>query len=323
MGVTRMPLRAGGRGRCARGRRGAQRVRDRPAGGRRSPALPRRGLQHGHDHPRPSVRQRPGRATADPVALRLDLYQPPATDTVNKRPAIVWVHGGGFMRRRQGLRPLARPRQQVREARLRDGLDQLPAVGSGQRLRGHQLPRQRASPPRSTRSTTHRQPSAGCGRTPPRYGIDPGRIAIGGESAGGITATLAGLRADDPGDSGNPGFSSSVRAFASISGGILDGGFVDARRYRRDLLPRHGGQHRALLVVGGHRRTHCATSGRRPTWSCTRERATCRTPSSAPRCSRTPRTTSTGRSTSRTRPVSRWRRPGPPSGSSSGPGSRR
>ena len=60
------------------------------------------------------------------------------------------------------------------------------------------------------------------------YGIDPDRIAIGGESAGGITATLVGLRSNDAGGSGNPGFSQRVQAFASISGGIIGGFFVDA-----------------------------------------------------------------------------------------------
>jgi acetyl esterase/lipase len=31
----------------------------------------------------------------NPVTLELDLYQP-AGDTLAKRPALVWVHGGGF-----------------------------------------------------------------------------------------------------------------------------------------------------------------------------------------------------------------------------------
>jgi acetyl esterase/lipase len=59
------------------------------------------------------------------------------------------------------------------------------------------------------------------------YRIDPDRIAIAGESAGGITATGVGTRANDPGDSGNPGYSSSVRAWVSISGGVQGGVFVD------------------------------------------------------------------------------------------------
>jgi dienelactone hydrolase len=59
-------------------------------------------------------------------------------------------------------------------------------------------------------------------------GIDPTRIGIGGESAGGITATLVGLHSEDPGSSGNPGFPSTVRGFVSISGGLPNGIFASA-----------------------------------------------------------------------------------------------
>ena len=34
-------------------------------------------------------------AQGNPVTLRLDLYRP-AGDTHTSRPALVWVHGGGF-----------------------------------------------------------------------------------------------------------------------------------------------------------------------------------------------------------------------------------
>ena len=42
------------------------------------------------------------------------------------------------------------------------------------------------------------------------YKIDPDRIAIGGSSAGAITALQVGANSEDPGTSGNPGFSSAV-----------------------------------------------------------------------------------------------------------------
>ena len=60
------------------------------------------------------------------------------------------------------------------------------------------------------------------------YHIDPDRIGIGGESAGAITATGVGVYADQPGDSGNPGYPSTVRGWVSISGGLPNGVFVDA-----------------------------------------------------------------------------------------------
>jgi acetyl esterase/lipase len=55
------------------------------------------------------------------------------------------------------------------------------------------------------------------------YGIDPTRIAAGGESAGAITATLVGLLSEDVGTSGNPGFPSTVGGFVSVSGGVPSG----------------------------------------------------------------------------------------------------
>jgi dienelactone hydrolase len=58
------------------------------------------------------------------------------------------------------------------------------------------------------------------------YGIDPTRIGIGGESAGGITATLVGLHSEDVGSSGNPGYPSTVNGFVSVSGGLPDGVFA-------------------------------------------------------------------------------------------------
>jgi acetyl esterase/lipase len=58
------------------------------------------------------------------------------------------------------------------------------------------------------------------------FDVDPTRIGIGGTSAGGITATLAGLFSEDVGSSGNPGFPSTVGGFVSISGGVPNGVFA-------------------------------------------------------------------------------------------------
>jgi len=55
------------------------------------------------------------------------------------------------------------------------------------------------------------------------YGVDPTRIAIGGSSAGAITALNVGASPDNPGTSGNPGYSSAVGAAVSLSGARLLG----------------------------------------------------------------------------------------------------
>jgi predicted esterase len=60
------------------------------------------------------------------------------------------------------------------------------------------------------------------------YRIDTNRIAIEGFSAGAIIATGVGVLADQPGSSGNPGYSSKVGAWVSISGGLPGGELVKA-----------------------------------------------------------------------------------------------
>jgi dienelactone hydrolase len=59
------------------------------------------------------------------------------------------------------------------------------------------------------------------------YGVDPDRIGIGGESAGGVIAYGAGAWSDAPGESGTPGVSSAVQAFMSLSGGLPGALFAD------------------------------------------------------------------------------------------------
>jgi dienelactone hydrolase len=164
-------------------------------------------------------------ANNQPVALKLDLYQPTG-DTNTSRPAVIWAHGGGFC---CGDKSSA----------------DIPALATYFAQRGYVAV-----------SINYRLlVTSGCGgggvttacynaalaaqhdgqaavrwlrANAATYGIDPTRIAIGGESAGAIIATTVGVHADDPGTSGNPGYSSTVRAWVSISGGLPGGLFVDS-----------------------------------------------------------------------------------------------
>ena len=74
--------------------------------------------------------------------------------------------------------------------------------------------------PLSARSTTPRPRCAGSAAHAAQYRIDPERIASGGASAGADTSILVGTHSEDPGDSGNPGFSSRIAAAVSVSGGL-------------------------------------------------------------------------------------------------------
>jgi|SRR5215213_6617781 len=161
-------------------------------------------------------------AQGNPVALKLDLYQP-AGDTQTQRPALVWVHGGSFCcGDKTGIVPV-----DVANTFARQGYV---VVSINYRLLGTGCV---ANPSACTSAALEAKRDAQAAvrwlrANAATYRIDPTRIGIGGESAGGITATLVGLFSEDLGNSGNPGYDSTVRGFASISGGVPDGLFASA-----------------------------------------------------------------------------------------------
>lgn len=151
--------------------------------------------------------------------LKLDVYRP-ANDTKTQRPAIVWVHGGGF--------------------------------SGGNKTSGEIVDEATVFAKKGyvNVSIDYRLTPGGCsagGPTPTciqgivdamhdaqaavrflranasTYGVDTNRIAIGGTSAGAITALNVGASPDDPGSSGNPGFSSAVKGAVSLSGSKILG----------------------------------------------------------------------------------------------------
>jgi acetyl esterase/lipase len=162
----------------------------------------------------------------NPVALKLDLYQP-AGDTQTKRPAAVWVHGGGFCCGDKSSGPvvdLANTFAKLGYVAVSINYRLLASQGCGGSSQvtsectnaalAAQHDAQAAVRWLRAKATTYR--------------IDPTRIGIGGTSAGAVTATLVGVHSEDPGDSGNPGYSSTVGGFDSISGGLPGGIFAGA-----------------------------------------------------------------------------------------------
>lgn len=158
------------------------------------------------------------------VTLKMDLYRP-AGDTVTSRPAIVWVHGGSFC---------------CGSKTSPEIVDQANVFAR----KGY-----------VTASISYRLEPGGCTGSVPvqtcigavgearedaqtavrflrsqatNYGIDTTRIAIGGTSAGAITALNVGYTPDNPGTGDHQGYSSSVRAVQSLSGGMLASGPIDA-----------------------------------------------------------------------------------------------
>ena len=155
-----------------------------------------------------------GQATTqagEPMALKMDLYQP-AGDQVQARPAIVWIHGGGFS---GGSKTSA---EIVDEANTFAQKGYV-GVSIDYRLAGGCVPVS-STCIQSIADAQHDAQAA------VRYlrahatqlRIDPDRIAAAGSSAGAITALNVAYGSDDVGSSGTPGPSSTVGAAVSLSG---------------------------------------------------------------------------------------------------------
>lgn len=154
----------------------------------------------------------------NPVTLRLDLYQP-AGDAAQRRPAVVWIHGGGFCcgSKVDGVASaLAGLYARLGYVAVSIDYRLLASEGCGgnpsptaeciQAAIAAQHDAQAAVRWLRSRATELR--------------IDTTRIAIGGSSAGAVTSLLVGTRPEDPGASGNPGFSSTVGGVVSLAGGL-------------------------------------------------------------------------------------------------------
>lgn len=165
----------------------------------------------------------PDLTTGAPLRLRTDIFQPTG-DRAARRPAIVWVHGGGFKGGdRTNLTAVA-------EAWARRGFVTLSIdyrLDPGNRCQDIQRgliadPVQlEAETQRCSRAIYAAQNDAFAAigwlrRNAEAYRVDTTRIAVGGGSAGAITAINVGQRANEPG--GPVPSSRKVRAVLSMSG---------------------------------------------------------------------------------------------------------
>jgi acetyl esterase/lipase len=151
----------------------------------------------------------------NPVDLKLDLYQPDG-DTVTQRPVVIWIHGGGFTTgdKSSGATEASFfARHGYVSASINYRL--LSPTGCG----GQQNPTEECV--QAALGAQHDAQAAvrWFRKNAGTYGIDTSRIAVAGSSAGAVTSLLVDWRSEDPGTSGNPGFSSAVRAAVSMSGG--------------------------------------------------------------------------------------------------------
>ena len=153
------------------------------------------------------------------IALKLDLYRP-VGDTVVGRPAIVWVHGGGFSSGDKTSPELVDEATTfAQKGYVTVSINYRLAAGCSATALDLASCRTAISNAMHDAQAAVRFVRANASS----YGVDRGRIAIGGSSAGAITALNVGDNPDDPGTSGNPGFSSAVRGAVSLSGAKLLG----------------------------------------------------------------------------------------------------
>jgi acetyl esterase/lipase len=153
--------------------------------------------------------------TGTTKTLRLDLYEPEG-DAATARPAIVWVHGGSF---RSGTRT---------SPELVDQANHFATLGYVSVSIDYRLSEKGCVPfndqciPAINMAREDAQAAVRwLRRYADVYDVDPTRIAVAGTSAGGITAYNVAYGSETVGNSGNPGFSSKVRAAVSLSGAAI------------------------------------------------------------------------------------------------------
>jgi dienelactone hydrolase len=163
-------------------------------------------------------------AQGNAVELKLDLYHPTG-DAVARRPALVWVHGGGFtMGSKSSGAGIASFYARLGYVAVSIDYRLLSPTGCG----GNPDPT-----PTCVAAALGAQHDAQAAvrwlrRNAATYRVDTDRVAMGGASAGAVTSLLVAWRSEDPGTSGNPGFSSAIRAAVSVSGGTPTDEYIGA-----------------------------------------------------------------------------------------------
>lgn len=152
------------------------------------------------------------------VTLKLDVYRPTG-DTITNRPAVVWVHGGGFSSGNKTSPEL------VDEATTFAKKGYVNVSINYRLSAGCSASAPTASCVQAIIDAMHDAQAAVrfLRATAATYGVDANRIAVAGTSAGAITALDVGANPNDPGTSGNPGYSSAARAAVSLSGAKILG----------------------------------------------------------------------------------------------------
>jgi para-nitrobenzyl esterase len=171
-----------------------------------------------------------------PVDLRLDVFRPTG-DTVTNRPAVIWVHGGGFRTGTKAATTTVASEYAQRgyvtlsiDYRLDPG-NRCQDVQDGKITDPNELAIERARCERAIFAAQHDTQAVArfVRANAAAYAVNPGKIAVGGFSAGAVTALHVAYRSDDPGDVGDfDGFDSRVQAALAASGCNYDPNSIGA-----------------------------------------------------------------------------------------------
>lgn len=151
--------------------------------------------------------------------LTMDVYFPSTGDMRSKRPVVVWMHGGAFLFGDKGdnpelLKAFASRGYVVASINYR-------IVPAGTDLFALWSPDPAIIATQDARAAVRY-----LRKMASEWRLDTGRIAVGGASAGALSANCYGFtKAYPEGHSGNPEFSSAVNAVVSLSGSMRDNAF--------------------------------------------------------------------------------------------------
>jgi dienelactone hydrolase len=162
-----------------------------------------------------------------PETLPLDLYTPTGDTSSQRRPAVIWVHGGGFaVGSKTASNVVALATTFAKRGYVAASADYRLLASSG--CGGNPTPTQECIDAALGAQHDIQAAVRWMRAHADEYNIDPNRIAVGGTSAGAVTSILLAVNANDPGDSGNPGYSSRVGGAVSISGGLPTNDLIDS-----------------------------------------------------------------------------------------------
>lgn len=146
------------------------------------------------------------------ISLALDLYRP-VGDDVSARPLIIFVHGGSFCcGSRTSPEIVDQANVFARKGYVTASISYRLSPGGCTAITVECITAIRHAREDGQAAVRFFRRHAAT------YGIDVQRIAIGGSSAGAITALEVAFGPEEVGDSGNPGYDSSVDAAVSLSG---------------------------------------------------------------------------------------------------------